>query len=68
MRIGVLIGKTDKGGFDYIGNPGDVDALDKAQRAIVNAGGKVGEGKTAKHYVKTWLADASQHPLKAKKC
>lgn len=68
MRIGVLVGKTDKGEFEYIGKPGLIDALDKTQRKLVDAGGVVKSGKVEKRYVKTWLADASQHPLKAKKC
>jgi len=74
MRIGALVGKTEKGTFEYIGAPGDIDALDELQRKITDAGGKVrgagGKDGASKgsQYVKTWLADVSQKPLKAKKC
>ena len=68
MRIGILVGKLEDGTLEYLGKPGDVDALDKIQRALVNAKGVVEVGKKVKRYVKTWLADAALDPLKAKKC
>ena len=67
MRIGVLVGKRADGQVDYLGNPGNVDELDKLQRQITDKGG-LKAGKSFVKYVKTWLADASANPLKAKKC
>ena len=58
MRIGVLVGKKEDGSFEVIGEPGSIDELDKLQR----------EETAQSNYVKTWLADVSQNPLKAKKC
>ena len=58
MRIGVLVGKKADGSFEYLGTPGEITVLDGLQRQESLKG----------NYVKTWLADASQHPLKAKKC
>ena len=37
-RIGVLVGKDGKGGFDYLGKPGSVDELDQLQRKVTDAG------------------------------
>ncbi len=64
MRIGVLVGRREDGGFDYLGTPGQIDALDQLQRDITDAGG---EYKGAR-YVKTWRTDASSPPCKSKKC
>ena len=64
MRIGVLVGKDNKGGCHYIGKPGEITDLDEIQRKITDAGGKHGKIQL----VKTWLADATVNPLKAKKC
>jgi len=58
MRIGVLVGKKPNGEHEYVGKPGSVDALDKELRKLVEGG----------PYVKVWLTDASQNPLKARKC
>tara|TARA_Y100000310_G_C20193172_1_gene583426 strand:- start:178 stop:408 length:231 start_codon:yes stop_codon:yes gene_type:complete len=58
MRIGVLVGKKADGSLEYIGKPGDIAALDAKQQALTDSA----------DYVKTWLADASQNPLKDKKC
>ena len=68
MRIGVLVGQTEKGDFEYLGKPGEIDDLDNMQRGLVDAGGVVKQGKGEKRYVKTWLVDATRNPLKAKKC
>jgi len=67
MRIGVLVGKLIDGTFEYLGHPGEVADLDALQRKITDAGGIVKVGKGVKKYVKTWLADVSAAPLKAKK-
>ena len=64
MRIGALIGRDEHGGFHYLGDPGQIDALDKLQRSINDAGG-LHDGV---RYVKTWLDDVASRPLKAKKC
>ena len=68
MRIGTLVGKTDKGKFEYIGTPGEVSDLDAKMREIVDAGGKVGKGDKKTCYVKLWLSDATRMPFKAKGC
>ena len=68
MRIGTLVGKTDKGGFEYIGQPGEISALDANMAEIITAGGSVKDGKKETRFVKLWLSDASRLPLKAKNC
>ena len=71
MKIGVLVGQNDRGGYEYLGVPGDVTALKKLQAEIIAAGGNLvtgsGNGKAKKHYVKTWVANAASNPIRARK-
>ena len=58
MKIGVLVGKKQDGTFEYVGVPGNVDALKTKQRELTESG----------PYVKTWLSDAARGVIHAKGC
>ena len=61
-------GKLENGTLEYLGEPGEIDNLDSLQREITDGGGMLKNGKgKAKKFVKTWLADVSARPIKAKK-
>ena len=58
MRIGAMVGEKADGSFEYIGKPGDVQALIDIQAVETLKG----------NYIKTWIVDVKVRPLKAKKC
>jgi hypothetical protein len=68
MKIGVLVGKTESGKLEYIGEAGDIPKLKARIIKISQAGGIVKAGKGEKKYVEMWLADVNRHPIKKRRC
>ena len=67
MKIGTLVGKTDKGEYMHLGQPGDLDPLIKLQTEIVDAKGIIKDGKKSIKIVKTWLSNVADGPLKMRR-
>ena len=68
MKIGILVGKTDKGKFEVIGDIGDVAACKTRFNALIDNGGVVSVGKMKKKYVELILSDLNRESLKRRKC
>ena len=58
MRIGVLVGRKADGKCDYLGEPGDIVALDELASKMADEGSD---------YIKLYIADVTSNPLKTKK-
>ena len=68
MKIAILVGQTEAGKFETIGEIGDMQKCKKRLNKIVLDGGVVASGKTKKKYVKLILGDMNREPLKTRKC
>ncbi|MCP4528940.1 MAG: hypothetical protein GY833_23975 [Aestuariibacter sp.] len=63
MKIAILVGKTEKGKFETIGDVGSMDKCKKRLSKITANNGV--DGKT--QYVKLILGDMNREPLKIRK-
>jgi hypothetical protein len=68
MKIAILVGKTEAGKFETIGDIGNMAKAKARLRKIVKDKGIVTSGKTQKKYVKLILGDMNRDPIKTRKC
>jgi hypothetical protein len=68
MKIAILVGQTEAGKFETIGDIGDMKKAKERLNKIVSNKGIVTTGKTKKKYVKLILSDMNREPLKTRKC
>lgn len=66
MRLGSLVAVFDGGEAAYIGEPGEIDALDSIMREITDAGGVVEIDGKKRKAVRLMLNDLARDPLKVR--
>jgi len=68
MKIGIVVGETEAGKFETIGEIGDMAKCKARFNKVFGNKGVVKSGKTSKKYIKIILSDMNRDALKTRKC